>query len=317
MQGAAARPLKDAACRRPLASVPPRNYPPAFCATSPRPSRRCRRRSAGAATASMRRQEPSTSCGSCFRQSSDCCCRPATISDDVLFGAARALLLAGHDCVLLVNGDSPTLPARLLAQAIEALREPGDRMVLGPASDGGYYLIGLKHPHRQLFTRIAWGTETVARTHMRARRRNRACHDAASGMVRCRRHRNVALAAGRIGRPCDPLSWRRLCRGEPSLPQRRTADKPLRANARGWRKSIRSTGALRQQRASASSVGRHRCCPGRSDPGDTLCLRGWRRQCLHRSDHPRRSADDCGDSPCRARTTRARAMAHLRTWRSC
>ncbi len=82
----------------------------------------------------------------------------------VLFGAARALLLAGHDCVLLVNGDSPTLPARLLVQAIEALREPGDRMVLGPASDGGYYLIGLKHPHRQLFTNIAWGTDTVARS---------------------------------------------------------------------------------------------------------------------------------------------------------
>ncbi len=82
----------------------------------------------------------------------------------VLSGAARALLLAGHDCVLLVNGDSPTLPARLLVQAIETLREPGDRMVLGPASDGGYYLIGLKHPHRQLFTNIAWGTDTVARS---------------------------------------------------------------------------------------------------------------------------------------------------------
>jgi rSAM/selenodomain-associated transferase 1 len=82
----------------------------------------------------------------------------------VLSGAARGLLLAGHDCVLLVNGDSPTLPARLLVQAIETLREPGDRMVLGPASDGGYYLIGLKHPHRQLFTDIAWGTDTVARS---------------------------------------------------------------------------------------------------------------------------------------------------------
>lgn len=83
---------------------------------------------------------------------------------DVLFGAARDLLIDGHDCVLLVNGDSPTLPAGFLVQAIEALREPGDRMVLGPARDGGYYLIGLKHPHRQLFTQIAWGTETVARS---------------------------------------------------------------------------------------------------------------------------------------------------------
>lgn len=81
----------------------------------------------------------------------------------VLLGATRALLLAEHDGVLLINGDSPTLPPRLLVQAIEALREPGDRMVLGPASDGGYYLIGLKHPHPPLFTEIAWGTETVAR----------------------------------------------------------------------------------------------------------------------------------------------------------
>ena len=80
----------------------------------------------------------------------------------VLLGATRALLLAGHDCVLLVNGDSPTLPTRFLVQAIETLREPGDRMVLGPASDGGYYLIGLKHPHKHLFAQIAWGTDTVA-----------------------------------------------------------------------------------------------------------------------------------------------------------
>jgi rSAM/selenodomain-associated transferase 1 len=82
----------------------------------------------------------------------------------VLLGAARTLLSSGHDCILLVNGDSPTLPPRVLVQAIETLREPGDRMVLGPASDGGYYLIGLKHPHRQLFTQIAWGTDTVARS---------------------------------------------------------------------------------------------------------------------------------------------------------
>jgi glycosyltransferase A (GT-A) superfamily protein (DUF2064 family) len=47
---------------------------------------------------------------------------------------------------------------------METLREPGDRMVLGPASDGGYYLIGLKRAHPQLFTGIAWGTETVARS---------------------------------------------------------------------------------------------------------------------------------------------------------
>ena len=88
---------------------------------------------------------------------------------EVLFGAARDLLSAGHDCILLVNGDSPTLPCRFLVQAIETLRNSGDRLVLGPASDGGYYLIGLKRPHRRLFAQIEWGTETVfSRTRERA-----------------------------------------------------------------------------------------------------------------------------------------------------
>jgi len=82
---------------------------------------------------------------------------------NVLHGAMRDLLAMGHDCVILVNGDSPTLPPTLLAAAVEALRQDGDRMVLGPASDGGYYLIGLKHPHRRLFEEIAWGTDVVFR----------------------------------------------------------------------------------------------------------------------------------------------------------
>jgi len=82
---------------------------------------------------------------------------------NLLYGATRDFLAGGHDCVALVNGDSPTLPRALLVEAVEALRRPGDRMVLGPASDGGYYLIGLKTPHRHVFTDIPWGTDAVAR----------------------------------------------------------------------------------------------------------------------------------------------------------
>lgn len=82
---------------------------------------------------------------------------------NVLHGAICNLLTAGHDCAVLVNGDSPTLPSGLLIEAIDALRRTGDRMVLGPASDGGYYLIGLKHPHHRLFEDIPWGTDVVAR----------------------------------------------------------------------------------------------------------------------------------------------------------
>ena len=80
---------------------------------------------------------------------------------DALYGATAHLLGQGAECVLLVNGDSPTLPTRYLTEAIDALRRPGDRVVLGPASDGGYYLIGLKHPHRFLFENIPWSTGAV------------------------------------------------------------------------------------------------------------------------------------------------------------
>ncbi len=81
---------------------------------------------------------------------------------NVLHGAVRNLLALGHDCVILVNSDSPTLPPSFLVDAVAALRRPGDRMVLGPAIDGGYYLIGLKHAHHHLFTGIPWGTDAVA-----------------------------------------------------------------------------------------------------------------------------------------------------------
>lgn len=81
---------------------------------------------------------------------------------NVLYGAVEELLSAGHDCVSLVNSDSPTLPVSFLIRAIDSLRQPGDRVVLGPTSDGGYYLIGLKAAHRQLFTDVPWGTDRVS-----------------------------------------------------------------------------------------------------------------------------------------------------------
>jgi uncharacterized protein len=82
---------------------------------------------------------------------------------DALFDAAGDLLTAGYGSVCLVNADSPTLPTGVLVEAARRLAAPGDRLVLGPADDGGYYLIGLKHPHRRLFEDIDWSTERVFR----------------------------------------------------------------------------------------------------------------------------------------------------------
>jgi rSAM/selenodomain-associated transferase 1 len=79
-----------------------------------------------------------------------------------LLHAARALFERHYGAVCLLNSDSPTLPTGLLARAATALAEPGDRVVLGPAEDGGYYLIGMKAEHAELFSDIAWSTDTVA-----------------------------------------------------------------------------------------------------------------------------------------------------------
>lgn len=86
-----------------------------------------------------------------------------------LFQAAVDLLRLGYQSCCLIDSDSPTLPRALLIAAIEELRRPGDRVVLGPADDGGYYLIGMKRAHRRLFAEIAWSTgEVLAQTIERA-----------------------------------------------------------------------------------------------------------------------------------------------------
>ncbi len=78
-----------------------------------------------------------------------------------LFNAAEDLVAVGYESLCLINSDSPTLPSALLKQAVDALARAGDRVVLGAADDGGYYLIGLKQAHRHLFTNIDWSTARV------------------------------------------------------------------------------------------------------------------------------------------------------------
>ncbi len=96
---------------------------------------------------------------------------------ECLFQAASSLLGDGYGAVCLLNSDSPTLPAAYLIAAATALAVPGDRMVLGPSTDGGYYLIGLKRPHRRLFEDVDWSTERVAaQTLVRARELNLSVH---------------------------------------------------------------------------------------------------------------------------------------------
>ena len=66
---------------------------------------------------------------------------------------------SGRDKVVLIGTDCPTLQSQHLLQAFEALNHSD--LVLGPATDGGYYLIGMKSSAAYLFEGIAWSTSQV------------------------------------------------------------------------------------------------------------------------------------------------------------
>lgn len=79
-----------------------------------------------------------------------------------LTATLETLLARGHAAAAVLNADSPTLPPALLAEMAQVLARPGDRAVLGPSTDGGYYVLGLKSVHARLFEDIDWSTERVA-----------------------------------------------------------------------------------------------------------------------------------------------------------
>jgi uncharacterized protein len=81
---------------------------------------------------------------------------------DCLLLTIEAMLARGHSAAVVLNSDSPTLPTSLLVETAEVLARPGDCAVLGPSTDGGYYLLGLKRAHRRMFEDITWSTERVA-----------------------------------------------------------------------------------------------------------------------------------------------------------
>jgi uncharacterized protein len=72
-------------------------------------------------------------------------------------------LLRDHRGAILINADSPTLPLSILRAAVDATRH-GDGVVLSPAFDGGYTLIGVSALHERLFQDIPWSTPVVHRT---------------------------------------------------------------------------------------------------------------------------------------------------------
>ena len=72
---------------------------------------------------------------------------------------ARSLEPFSSSGALLIGTDTPSLPSRLLATSLDALRR--DRIVIAPSLDGGYYAVGVRGAMPPIFSAIRWGTQCV------------------------------------------------------------------------------------------------------------------------------------------------------------
>jgi rSAM/selenodomain-associated transferase 1 len=82
-----------------------------------------------------------------------------------LLQAIQQLFAAGHTAACVLSSDTPTLPTDIITTAATVLLAGDERrVVLGACNDGGYYLLGMRHPHARLFADIAWSSSSVAAT---------------------------------------------------------------------------------------------------------------------------------------------------------
>jgi rSAM/selenodomain-associated transferase 1 len=82
---------------------------------------------------------------------------------DRMFNCFQDLRARGHNRMLIVGSDSPTLPFAYIQQGLAALERVD--VVIGPSEDGGYYAIGCRQPYPQMFAGVPWSSgDTLART---------------------------------------------------------------------------------------------------------------------------------------------------------
>ncbi len=72
----------------------------------------------------------------------------------------------GDRPVVAIGADAPGVTAETVWEAVQALAEVD--VVLGPALDGGYYLLGLNRPAHQLFEHVPWGSSRVLKVTVEA-----------------------------------------------------------------------------------------------------------------------------------------------------
>ena len=113
--------------------------------------------------------------------------------------------LRESEAAVVIGSDCPGLTSEILDEGFTALEQGAD-IALGPALDGGYYLVGLRRPAPRLFQGVPWGTSVVLRrTLIAARRLNLTVH-MLPAMADIDRPEDVRGCAGRLFGAAGP-TW--------------------------------------------------------------------------------------------------------------
>jgi hypothetical protein len=116
-------------------------------------------------------------------------------------GAFEESFRTGSKAAVIIGGDCPSLTPEVIMAAFARLAE--NPVVLGPAQDGGYYLIGLSRPMPELFRGIPWGTDRVLADSLAVLQR-RGCKP------------SLLEPLQDIDRPEDLCAWHRIAAPEDS-----------------------------------------------------------------------------------------------------
>ncbi len=79
-----------------------------------------------------------------------------------MMDAFDQLFTKGYERILIIGSDCYELNQNIIENAFAALTKK--QVVIGPAKDGGYYLLGFKRMIPELFTDVAWSTNEVLKT---------------------------------------------------------------------------------------------------------------------------------------------------------
>jgi rSAM/selenodomain-associated transferase 2/rSAM/selenodomain-associated transferase 1 len=111
----------------------------------------------------------------------------------------------GADTVVIIGSDCPELSPELLHAAFDKLSNHA--VVLGPATDGGYYLIGLRQPRPELFQGIIWSSDKVLSDTLRM-------------LAQTNVRPELLDPLGDIDTPPDLVLWKRVTEAEQADPRR-------------------------------------------------------------------------------------------------